>query len=394
MRASTDTLLSLAEWGEIMGVNLWELAQFGAGFPAENGRQCQHVFYQYQWQRDFISREEIAGAIEKAEAAIALQLKYWPAPKYLDDTVERPPQTRSRAGPARYGVGLPFGYVHGGGILARAEIDPGAAVTRTDEDGDGVKETFTVSVATALTDSEEIALYYTAADRNNLPLGETWRIRPVNVAISGGTATITGHASLLVVPDKTLAVDPAELNVTLDANYVTAVAVYRVYRDTTAAEATPNQGWAIWNAVSQNPCTSTPCVPSTRAICVDESFTEGRQVYVSYPDPSTCVHWRKPDRIRVKYLAGVPREQGRMARMYADAVAHLATAWLPADKCGCERSQRILHWWRALPNDDERETGRRPVTFDEIMMPFGERRGAVYAWKLVRELKQHRAVSL
>ena len=54
MRADTETLLSLFEWGQLLGINPWELAQFES--PTEHSAQCESVFYQYAWQQDFLSR--------------------------------------------------------------------------------------------------------------------------------------------------------------------------------------------------------------------------------------------------------------------------------------------------------------------------------------------------
>lgn len=394
MRASTETLLSLFEWGELMGVSPWELAQFAS--PTEHSAQCETVFFQYQWQQDFLSREEVAATIEKAEAAVADALRFWPAPRYLAQTVSVPrPYNRLVYGGARTPRGqwkaltLDYGMVQGGGSLARTLISAGEALARTDEDGDGVDETFTTAIVTDVTDPDEIGVYYTAADRNGAPVDETWRIRPVQVTINGGIATIRSHAALLVPPDKTTNVNPEQLDVADNDNYVATVDVYRVYRDTTATDATPAQGWALWDAPSGNHSAVPPTLQTTRAIAIGERFAEAGQVYAAYSDPAGCYGWREPDRVRVNYLAGVPRVNGRMARPMADIVAHLATGWLPAEKCGCERSNRIIAFWRELPTQASDGTPGRPLTAEEVNNPFGPTRGAIWAWQRVKALTQN-----
>jgi hypothetical protein len=394
MRSSYDTLLSIYEWGKIMGIDPWNLAQFGTGFPStgrDRHRSCQYVWFQHQWQRDFLSREEIGGAIEKAEAALANELTYWPAPKYIEETADLWNRVSSRHSYARgldsrwqwNSVSMKWGRIQGGGTLARTSVGVGTIVM-SDPDGDGLKEKFTITIATTVTEASEIGIYFISADRGGEPLDETWRIRPVVVTISGGNAIITGHPSLLVPPLLESVYDAEELDVSDPANYVLTVDVYRVYRDTTATDANPAQGYALWESRPENPNSQSPADQSTSPIFVGERFAEMGQIYAAFLNCGLCSGWREPDRVRVKYLAGTPRENdGRMNQMMADIVAHLATAWLPGGSCGCERADRIISWWRALPNEGAEKS--RLVTFNEIQNTFGERRGASYAyWRMLR----------
>lgn len=395
MRVSVETLLPLQTWAEIMGVSPWEMGQVGFGFPVPNLAQCEHIFFQYAWQQDFLSREEVASAISKAEEAIAEELNYWPAPKWITNEVQLYPRPAKRqwygAGGTPRGqykaVQLNWGKVQGAGILARTSIGT-AAVVLSDKDGDGINDTFTVSIATAVTDTAEIGIYFKSADRNGEAIDETWRIRPITVSISGGTATITGHPALLVIPDLTTTTDPQILDVT-DNIYVTEVEVYRVYRDTTATEANQNQGSALWE--TQPGCDGIDCVEAASPICVGYRNAEMGQVLVDYHLDGICPpRGYEPDRVRVSYLAGEPLVNGKMARHMAEAVAYLATSLLPVDKCGCERSARIIAYWRALPNEGE---SNRPITSEEVNnIPWEPRRGGLYAWNRIKNLRQQWAV--
>ena len=69
-RAETATLLPIDTWAAIMGVSPWWTNQGGEGIPG-GGAQCAHVMMQYPWHGDFLSREEIARSIAKAEGEIA-----------------------------------------------------------------------------------------------------------------------------------------------------------------------------------------------------------------------------------------------------------------------------------------------------------------------------------
>jgi hypothetical protein len=392
-RADTETLMPLDTWAKIMQINPWEFNQVGTGFPKNSAAQCPHVFFQWSWIQDFLSREEVAQTIEMAEHLVASELGYYPAPKYfLDETLNYPrPAQRNLYGGAfdnRWqlkGAQLSWKKVQGGGVLARTAISLVGAVVLTDEDGDTVKETFTVTVPTTLTNSTEIGVYFKASDRNNNEIAETWRIRPVKVAFSGGNVVITGHSALLIVPDLTLRSDAQSLDVTLATNYVTEVEVYRVYRDDTVdtTAGTSKQGYAMWEA---GPCDTPPCSMTTAPICLGERDSGLGFVRVDYSVGDTCKGYA-PDRLSVSYLAGEPLVNGQMAPAMADIVAHLATAMLPVEKCGCDRSNRIIAYWREVgpaPGEGLRE---RLTGLGSHENPFGPQRGAIYAWNKVKRLR-------
>lgn len=393
-RSETETLLPLDSWARIMQVNPWEFNQIGAGFPRNSAAQCPHVFFQFSWQQDFLSREELGRTIEMAEHMIADELGYWPAPKYIaDESVQYPrPYNRALFGGGYTprltlkSVELNWKKVQGGGVMARTQIDDSVAVTLSDPDNDSVNELFTVSFATTVTDPNELAIYFTETDRNNEPIAETWRIRPVRVVIAGGTATITGHSSLLIKPDLTTRTDPQVLDVTLASNYVTAVEVQRVYRNETidSTANTSTQGYALWN---NPPCNEPPCTSEYGALCIAPVNAELGFVSVDFNVGASC-HGYAPDRLSVSYLAGEPLVNGQMAQPMADIVAHLATALLPVEKCGCERSNRIIAYWRAVgpaPGEGLRENLTGLGSSDN---PFGPQRGAIWAWNKVKRLRK------
>ncbi len=392
-RAETITLLPIDTWGAIMGISPWWLNQVGVGLPGD-GAQCAHVMMQYSWHGDFLSREEIARSIAKAEEMIAEELNYWPAPKYFANEVHPYPRPFKRdlygyAGTPRgqwKAVQLNWGKVQGGGLMARSLVNIAGAVVMSDNDGDGINDRFTVTVATTVTDPTEIAIYFVSADRNGVALDETWRIRPVNVTISGGNAIITGHPSQLIKPDLTLMVNAVSLDATVAANFVTTVEVYRLYTDTTTTTADPAQGTAMWEAPD---CDTPPCAVSWLPMCLGARNAEVGLVSVDYwLAGAQCppYDW-EPDRISANYLAGEPLVNGQMARAMADIVAHLATGILPVGPCGCERSDRIISWWRNLPSDGNESA--RPLTMREIdECRFGQSRGALWAWQRVENLRQ------
>lgn len=412
-RASVETLLPLDSWAKIIGISQFEFNQAGEGFPNGNYKQCEHVWFQYVWQQDFLSREELAQQIAQAEYDIAIECGYWPAPKYLVDEPQGYPRPYRRD---IYGHGvnvrgqvksvkLDWAEIQGPGILARSSVAAAAAVVLTDTDLDTIMDTFTVTVPTTVTNSAEIGVYFQATDRLGAAIDETWRIRPVSVTLTGGNAVIVGSAWSLVKPILNNGLNTQSLNVTDTTNLVTKLDVYRVYTDSTATPAvytngvitTPavtNQGVAIW----EQPCDSPPCSVALYPVCLGDRMGKQGTVSVDYTlngsiAPFADGLWwsgREPDRIKVNYLAGVPLVNGDMDHRFALAVAYLATGRLPAGKIGCERSERIIDWYRQYPNQGENQ---RPITVKEIdECPWGQSRGALDAWHRIQYLRQRSPV--
>lgn len=394
-RADLVTLLPLDTWAAIMQISPWEFNQIGTGFPRTATNQCNSVWFQYSWQKDFASRSEVAEAISAAESAIAEQLNYWPAPKQFIDEVATinsgSPLKGAWSGFNADGwwkrANLKWGHFTGGGLLNRTAINTNVLVNLSDPDGDGIEEVFTMSVATSVTDAKEIGVYFKALARGNADLNESWRLRPVKVSISAGTATITGHPSLLVDPMLTTVTNPDVLNVT-NPIYVDHLEVHRVWLDSTHTDSYPYQGAAIWDV--PDGCVDEGCTESIMPICLG---AQGESVFASYGSPVAWPYGYQANRVKANYWAGFPLDSyGQMDRQHAQMVAYLATALLTSEKCGCERSNKILHEWRAKPN--EGDAGRQFTQKEIDTNPFVQRNGALWAWKRLVTLIQTGAVSV
>lgn len=388
MKATVETQLGLYQWGKILGINPWELSQFGRGFPEENYQQCPHVWFQFPWQEDALTRDEVAEAISNAEALLARELHYWPAPKYVEETIANP---KFRYGWKGGMIRTTWSKVIGGGVMTRSLIDDTVVPVFSDFDGDSLDERVTLTVPTTVTDPDEIAVYYPEIERDT-PLDETWRIKPLRVTIAGGVATIVGHATQFARPTLYTVYDPQSLDVTDPTNYVTSVEVYRVYRDVQYDAENLSQGWALWDEPA-GPCTEVPCTQTSSPICLGEYDAELGYSLYTYTD-DTCLTWRAPDRLRLRYLAGVPQVNGGMDPEYAKIVTYLSVAMLPTEACGCERSNRIIHYWRSLPIEGEEYARFRPIMFSEILSATGEKRGGIYAWKKLMQLRQYGGASI
>lgn len=372
-RSRIETLLSLDQWAEVMGFDLWQFNQIGEGGGLTFGReaQCDTVWYQETWQRQFLSREEIALAIAKAEATLIPLLHYAPAPLYTVGQEVNYPND--------YALDVPDWMTPRGfwksvrltnkrfcevGTISRTLIEANKTYAESDADGDGVNDTFTITIATTETNADYIYVYYNAADRDDLD--ETWRIRPVRVSIAGGTATVTGKLAQITKPSLQLLPDAVPLSIA-DNVYAETLDVYQVKPDTT------DIGTAYWmqRAVAG-------CYNSGSAAISGYDIHNAKQGVLRPVINGVYTYGRAPDRLTMNYLSGEPLLRGRMREPYAQMVAYLACAYLPALSCGCDRADQKLYFYRNSPTDTEQ--GTFPITLEQVnelnMPPV---RGGFYA---------------
>ena len=385
-RADIPTLLSLDQWAQVMSFEPFQFNQIGesnggTGLQFARDNQCSDVFYQYSYQKQFLSRTEVASAIAKAEAAIFPILNFYPAPNYVvaeehnypnDYRLNMPDWLTPRG--LWKSVGLNSKFFCEIGTISRTAISANQAYVSSDTDGDGVNDTFTITVATTETNPDYIAVYFNASDRQDLD--ETWRIRPIHVTISGGNAVITGHLSQLTDPALQLLPDPVPLQVE-DTPYVSSVDVYQVKPDTTTI------GTAYWNSRADLGW----CYGATSAAIDSYEIALRKENYIRPIIYTAPTLGRAPDRVEINYLSGIPLRNGKVQAPYAQMIAYLATSYLPAMACGCDRVEQILRYWSATPNNEE--TGNFPITtrqVEELGLP--PTRGGFYAFSQMELVNQ------
>lgn len=418
------TALSLDEWAQIFGwhpYHFWGMAD--QDVLAENA-QCSGIVFGYAWQDNQIAgRFEIAEAIASAEAMLRRELRYSPGPLYQEATVAWPAPGDLRY--ARWGavdaqgrwlsVNLPEGEVRAIGTEARTLVGT-AAVTLSDPDNDGISERFTATIATALTDASEIACYFIAADRlNSDPVSERYRIRPLDVTIAGGVATIRGAAWLLTRPInsegfRVAPKDPANAGV-----LAASIEVYRRYTDGSSTavatsqavvtwETAPSHGWwCCCSGCSGNAYGGSPYDPDATAQAVARAGIRDARLGIVHAaeaayDATTgiwsALDWavcRTPDRVTVRYLAGRPLVNFRMDRALAIVTARLAAAELGRPICTCEAANFEIARWQF---DRARVNGANDEAYavdpGDLNNPFGTRAGHIQAWRFVQQERRLR----
>lgn len=424
------SLLSLEEWRRIIGWNpflFWGLSNDTVPITAA----CPKLVTQYAWQgNDAAGRAEIEAAIESAESLLRNYLGYAVAPQFAEVAIPWPryyDANRDRlanwdATGRWIAARLPFGYgqVQAIGVEALTEIDTvtvaGADLVFTDEDGDGLDDTFTITATVpAGTDADDLAVYFAAADRlDGEDAGERWRIRPVRATVSGVTATIIGRIWTIVRPVLYEGVSVAPLDpgdTTVNGPYAQSLVVYTRQPDptgTTAAtaqanvvwETTPCHGWWCCCDGCSSPTTDpagSPRDPAALATAIARATVRdarmglvgvGEAVYNATTGIWSAAPWgacREPDRLVVRVYAGEPLVDQAVAPWLQRTIARLAAAELGRPICACEQANRDLYHWQF---DLSRSQGTSEVfayvSADDLRNPFGHRRGHIFAWKQVR----------
>lgn len=419
-------LLPLETFRHIFSIHpfhFWQLANFD-DVPVTN--DCDSVVYEYGWQNlDASGRVEIRDAIETAEAKLLRYLGYRVAPQYTETTVDFPRYNDHRLGNHRFAdsygrwlsVQLPEGEIRAIGVESLTLIGS-AVVIYSDQDTDGLDDTFTLSIATAETDPDKIAVYFAAADRlDGDAAGDKWRIEPVKVEISGGTASIRGRSWMLVKPVLYQGVTRRRIDPTVSTNFVASLEVYIRTTDPDGDTLDDSQAVLIWETspypywFGAGGCCGGTTDSSTDPAAVAKAIARvgirdakhgivsvGGARYDSGSGTWSSVEWgncRPPDRILIRYLAGLPLVNGQMDQTWQKVVAHLGGAELQKPICACKDAYRILYNYqfdlsRTAGNNDEAYN----ITAETLNNPIGPRRGQVEAWRVIQEEYITRGFSL
>jgi hypothetical protein len=406
MKSETITKLSLPRFAEIVGMN--PLHFFGIQIPEIESSTCAAAIFQYEWQTaDGTSREEIARAVAEAEADIERLVRYRLLPSWEEaerhETVR--PRIREqvfighgdlRGFPAA--VETDWKHVISGGRRLQTLIEAGAAVAYTNTQPTTTwDDTATVSVTVvAGTTACEIAVYMPGRAGD-----ERYRIRPVQVSISGVTATCTFRRELAVDPALQEQVASSgnfirPIEGLVDANFVDTVDVYRI---TNSGE---TQATLIWFPPNSCPsCGGTGCLSCQEASqtgCLDVRNPRMGQVGYSPAtwnaatlsfDGAQRALGRQPDAVDLYYYGGL-RDRSRacpLTQMSPDwerAVAALAAARLGRPLCACGSVKAYVEFWQRNAAFSPGDGSSYNLDGSDLTNPLGTRIGEILAWRRVR----------
>lgn len=405
----TGTLLPLDEFRRIMGFNPWHFYQMeNQSVPARDS--CSPVMFNYSWQSaDRVGRTDIIEAIKSAETKWAKEAGFAPAPQFRYDLVAFPafydpkqPIGGMDASGGWPGIRLTSGRVVSLGVEHLEYVTEGP-IAFADRDGDGIKETFTMSFATDETDPRNLAAYFVSADRfGDTALSNQWQIRPLIIRIASGVATITGNAWTVVKPLPLEKYDPIALDPSVTSNFVSSLQVWArsVY--------TGDQGQLYWETVPGSVCSDGSDPSGYMYANARYTVRDARIGYVAGGSASyntTDATWNAsawpydypPTHAGVSYYGGfAAAANGEMADDMKRTIARLAVAELARPVCGCHDENREFMRWQIdlakIAGGNEELFQISPQDLDNC--PWGTRRGHVFAYKAAQAYKRRYGVSV
>lgn len=388
MRASTYSLVSLAQFAQILGL---DPLHFAGGFSdlRKKAAHCHDLWSQYQWQDPGkASREEIARTLKRAEEEIADICGYYAAWKWIAD--ERHKLDRGGMSPhvAKTRLVTKRKQVLSGGAQAVSDISDITREADIDTDGDGFAETavFTITNVETTWDLEEVRAcfkVYEAGDNcrtdpSSESYDEAWEVRPLKLRRSGTTVTAYVPVWHLFKPQLYERLDPDHINADDATSYVDTLSFYRVYNDPSVQVSfmwgtdclyDVSCAWAV-----QTGCIRTPD-PRTGIVTVVPGTWDA-----DHYNATNFTYGTVPDAVRLWYRAGLERPapgivDHRMARL----VVMLACARLDYPICSCGNPQTLVADWR---ENTAKATKERTFMLTPGMLSnvLGTRVGEVMVW--------------
>jgi len=390
---------------------LHPLHAMGVSLESLNSRVgCNGIIPTYEWQyADAVSRNEIARAIRGAESDIEEIVGSKLIPQWVvSERVSLPRPFNPEY--SFFGIANQRGYLHGfnakwgnfiqSGIRTKSLIAATQAITWDAADTYGWKAYGTIGpIATTVTEVSEIAAYYpgtSAADK--------YEIRPIKVKITGGQLTIRVARELCVLEaEQNGIVSAPTVNGIDDTKFLEEIDVYRVYNDpATSAN-------IIWESIpagcgycdGSGSCES--CGYYTQSACVTARDYESSLLAWTPADyaagewtPASMVIARAPDMLNLWYRSGIGQEayvdgdgytELNMANQYMRAVVLLATSRLDRPICGCLADVFAQKQADLAFSGGATELAKYNITKDDLANPFGTKRGAIEAWRIIAKFQ-------
>lgn len=421
-----STILPLETWRQWFGLSPFRFWGLDDGQRGPQG--CDDLVRQYPWQAsDAASRLDVLTAIAEAEKALTDELGFAPGPRYAELTVPWPmlaDHRMRRAAPVdadwrRLGVTLEgAGYIQAVGV-EQITLLGSPAVALLDSDGDGVTDTFQVTLAVpAGTDPATVAVYVPAAERfDGSGRAQRWQVRPIRASLSGTTLTVIGRSWTIVRPVlyEGLATStsggggPNGLDPASAATYCATLEVCARTTDPDGESLADCQAVLRWDsrpwALSGfccGPAGTNQGDPAAEGRVVARAGIRDAERGIVLPAAAVrnattgewCQSWpacAPPDRVTVRVYAGHP--DGLGGELYR-ATALLAAALLRRPICACADVSRQVYDAQFDLTLAGRQDELYSTSDPDLSNPFGPRRGAVLAWKTITRLAQTRAFLL
>lgn len=325
--------------------------------------ECQR--YWCKWERDSVSRY------------------LWEAQSEYERTVRFPIGVRWFAAeevPYKFPAFAKRGMIVEAGVEARDVVQADAAVVHhADIDGNPVDST--VTVATTVTDPDELRVYYP----ESLDVEGPVEIDPSDVDVAGGNAVISIPRWRMTAPSAMDGECGREGGVAYatEANFLSVVDVVRVHNDpSTNAELVWPHGmttvcWANCDEDTHDGCMYVNDAALGVFDVLPATYSAG-----AWSGTSVCADCY-PEKIRLNYRAGIDADH-ELWTDAMDAIVRLAHSKMPEEPCGCDVMKRLWARDRTMPD---------AMSIEQLHCPFGKSDGAWTAWRFANAMKLHRSTS-
>lgn len=401
-------MVTLNKWFELMGLHPWHSWQLANQLIPINSA-CNASVFESAWQAaDRVGRSDIRRAIARAEDLFKQYTNYEARPKYKTATL--PWATMGDYRITRFvdsnpygrwlGYQLPEGYIRALGY--QHTIDHGQHdVVYTDEDGDGLYETATLTVNHLDYESlDEILIEFVPGDY--LYEGDANRVYPRHVFSTGNHTTIVMDTPTLIKPIlATRAIvstlDPSILPPNVKSPFPRHLNVSRQYCDPDGTTIDTAQAVLIWETAPfpawARPWSSFGTItqdPSALAYAIARGNIRNSRQGIVYAGESVYddatgtwtgnvgfAECRPPDRVLYRYLAGVDDYNTDIV------ISRLAAAELSKPICACSQAQRMVSEWQIDISRTSRDESY--IMASDINNPLGVKRGHLYAWRSIQQ---------
>lgn len=368
-RANFRTFGLLNRWAEIMHEDPFRFNQIAGEGVRVAPNSPNNVYIQYD-------RNYIANALYNAVLQTRDALGFYPAPAWIEDeilTVDPDLSWNRQTFVARYG------HIQTFGRRATSVIAEDVTVNYSDENGDQVDETATITITDAsLTDMDvdEIEVFFRTTD--GAPSGghEYWQIEPLTITKSGSTVTITGHRSLFVDPKAVWAREYAAPDWTTRYagdtsnadSFVSQVDVYRVYADSISA---------VQLLLNAGVVGAANAVVNATASLSDAYQGE----FYAYTADAQSAPGATPDKVRISYKAGHPLLNGKMEPRLETGIIRFANTLMPQGPSFGDRTQVV---W-----NEDRKVSELLTKGDasKASPPFGISNAGLFLWSVVGAMR-------
>lgn len=343
-----DSAVKLARYAQILGLSEDQL--FGINNPATRTESCNPIWTLYE-------RQNVARYLKEAQEEIEQVTHYPLAPRWFVDEFKY------------YGfpVHARWGKVIAAGFRNTSTIQAAAVPSY-------VTDPCAITVATTITDEDEIGVFHPGTDIE---------IYPSSITIAGGVATILIPRARMVElasqNNDENGLTYADVPPSATSPFLATVDVNRVYNDDST------QGGLIWHHRDSGGTCGCAC-DWCCATCGD--YTENACIYIRNPETgaldllsatydsrelewtASCLqcYCSAPDTIRLNYKAGLTP----MTNQIETAIIRLAHSKMPTPPCGCSVAQDFWSRDRNVPDN---------LPIEQAICPFGKSDGAWFAWK-------------